>query len=72
MTTTCIPTASPALLATPLTLLFTARLLLTEKSSAVRDVSSADLGTETLTLRATLVSQTLKEIRGYTHGGIND
>jgi hypothetical protein len=30
------------------------------------------LGTETLTLRATLVTRTLQEIRGYTHGGIND
>jgi hypothetical protein len=72
MTTTCIPTVSPALLAVPLALIFTSRLLLTEKSSVIRDVFSSGLRTETLTRRASLVSQTLKEIRGFTHGGIND
>ena len=72
MIPTCIPAASPALLAMPLALIFTSRLLLTEKSSAARDAFSSGLGTETLTIRATVVTQTLKEIRGYDHHGIND
>jgi len=72
MTPICIPAVSPALLTMPLALIFTSRLLLTEISSATRDAFSSGLGTETLTIRATMVTQTLKEIRGYNHYGINE
>jgi hypothetical protein len=72
MNPTSISAVSPAMLAMPLALIFTSRLLLTEKSSATRDAFSSGLGTETLTIRATMVTRTLKEIRGYNHYGIND
>jgi hypothetical protein len=60
------------MLAKPLALIFTSRLLLAEKTSVTRDVFPSGLKTETLTLRATLVTRILKETIGYTHGGIND
>jgi hypothetical protein len=56
----------------PSALIFSSRLLLTEKSSAANDGYSLALRTESLTIRATLVTPILKEIPGYSHGGIND
>jgi hypothetical protein len=56
----------------PLALIFSSRLLLTEKSSVTDDGLSSDMRTETLTIRATLVTPILQEIQGWSHGGIND
>ena len=52
--------------------IFSSRLLLAEKSSAADDGYSLDLKMESLAIRVTLVAPTLMEIRGYSHGGIND
>jgi len=58
--------------AMPLALIFSSRLLLTEKSS-VSDIGFALAArTETLNIRATLVTPVLQEIRGYSHFGINE
>jgi len=56
----------------PLALIFSSRRLLTERSSVVDNGFSSVIRTETLTVRATLITPILKEIQGYIHGGIND
>jgi hypothetical protein len=56
----------------PLALIFSSRRLLTEKSSVSGNGFSPVIRTETLTIRATLVTPIPKEIEGYIHGGIND
>ena len=61
-----------ALQAMPMALIFSSRLLLAEKSSVTDDGFPSDMRTETLTIRATLVTPILQEIRGWSHGGIND
>jgi hypothetical protein len=65
-------TVGPILQAMPLALIFSSRLLLTEKSSVTDDPLSSDVRTETLAIRATLVTPILREIQGWSHGGIND
>ena len=72
MIPTSLHTVGPTLQAMPLALIFSSRLLLTEKSSGADDGSSSDLRTETLTIRATLVTPILKAIPGYSHWGINE
>jgi hypothetical protein len=56
----------------PLALMFTTRLMLTENASVTNHRFPMTVGLETLTIRATLITQILKEIPGYNHGGIND
>jgi len=56
----------------PLALMFTTRLMLSESSSVTNDRFPMTIGVETLTVRATLITQILKEIPGYNHGGIHD
>ena len=72
MIQTNLHTISPTLQALPLALIFSSRLLLAEKSSVADDGYPLALRTESLTIRATLVTPILKEIPGYSHGGIND
>jgi hypothetical protein len=72
MIQTNLHTVSPTLQALPLALIFSSRLLLAEKSSVANDGYSLGLRTESLTIRATLVTPILREIPGYCHGGIND
>jgi hypothetical protein len=72
MIPTSLHTAGPTLQAMPLALIFSSRLLLTENASVNDNGFSSVIRTETLTMRATLVTPMLKEIPGYTHGGIND
>jgi len=62
----------PTLAAMPMALIFSSHRLLTERSSVADDGFSLALSSETLTIRATLVTPMLKEIPGYHHGGIND
>lgn len=64
------PDPSPQAL--PLALVFPSRLLLTEKSSVTAKFSSTDVKTETLKIRATMVTTILKDIPGYRHYGINE
>jgi hypothetical protein len=56
----------------PLALIFSSRLLLTERASVNNNEFSEITKTETLTMRATFVTPVLREIPGYSHGGIND
>jgi hypothetical protein len=65
-------TAGATLQAMPLALIFSSQLMLTEKASVKDDGFSAVIRSETLTIRATLVTPILKDIPGYHHGGIND
>jgi hypothetical protein len=46
--------------------------MLTEKSAVADNGFPTIMRTETLTMRATLITPILKEIPGYSHGGIND
>jgi len=72
MIPTSLHTAAPTLQAMPLALIFSSRLLLTERASVKDNGFSEITKTETLTMRATLVTPVLREIPGYLHGGIND
>jgi hypothetical protein len=65
-------TAGPTRKAPPLALIYTSRLLLTEKSTVTDNLCSLSLMMETRTIRATMVTPVLKQIRGYNHFGIND
>ena len=65
-------TASPTPQARPLALIFSARLLLTEKASVNDDRFSVVIRTETRTMHTTIVTPILKAIPGYIHGGLND
>jgi hypothetical protein len=56
----------------PLALIFTSRLLLTEKSSVTDDGFALSMRTENIAIRATLLTPFPKEARGYNHFGIND
>ena len=62
----------PTLQAVPLALIFTSRLLLTEKSSITGDGDLSGSSEASRTIRATLVTPVLKGVQGYRHGGIND
>jgi len=65
-------TVGPTLQALPLALIFSTQLLLAEKSS-VREVRfTSDMRNETLTICATITARVLEEIRGWSHGGLND
>ena len=72
MTSIILPTLGPTPPAMPLALVYSSRLLLTEKSSATAYEISLVVRTEALTIRASMVTATLKGIRGYRHVGIND
>jgi hypothetical protein len=58
--------------AMPLALIYSSQLLLTEKASPSGEALSASVRTESHTIRATLVTPILREIRGYRHGGLNE
>lgn len=72
MIPTSFHTVGPTLQAMPLALIFSSRLLLTEKSLVTDDGLSPDMRTETLTIRATLKTQVLPEMPSWSHGGINE
>jgi hypothetical protein len=56
----------------PVAMILSAPLLLTQKSSARVKCPSPDAGTEPNRMRATSLTALLKNIQGYTHGGLND
>ncbi len=56
----------------PLALVYSSRRLLTEKSSDTAYVFSLVARVETLAIRASVVTATLKGIPGYSHTGISD
>jgi hypothetical protein len=58
--------------AMPMALIFSSRLLLTEKSSVVDDGLSSGVRTETLAIRATMATSILQEMPCWSHGGINE
>ncbi|MGB7769719.1 MAG: hypothetical protein WBN22_12825 [Verrucomicrobiia bacterium] len=72
MKPTSLHTAAPTLQTMPLALIISSRLLLSERASVKDNGFSEVSKTETLTMRATLVTPVLREIPGYLHGGIND
>ncbi len=56
----------------PVAMAFSTQLLLTHKTSSPDKVDSSAKRMEPLTMRATRITATLKNIQGYSHGGIND
>jgi hypothetical protein len=72
MIDTSNPTIRPSHPAMPLCLIFSSRLLLTEKSSVENDNYSIPVRTVTFTIRGTVAAPIREEIRGHRHGGIND
>ena len=58
--------------ATPLALIFTSRLLLTEKSSVTEHGFVLSMKTKSLAMSETLPKKVPIEHRGYNHFGIND
>lgn len=72
-TTPVIPQAArPTRQAQPLALTFTAPLLLAENARVAPAAFALGVRVETLVIRATLVTMTLRQIPGYRHFGIND
>lgn len=63
---------SSALPALPAALIFSTRLLLTQKSSVTRPARLDDRPPETYTFRATKLTAILKGIPGYNHDGLNE
>jgi hypothetical protein len=72
MIPTSLDTAVPTLQPMPLALVFSARLLLTEKALVKDDGFTAVIRTEIRTTHTTIVTPILKAIPGYIHGGLND
>ena len=72
MTSSCFHPIVPTRQTMPLALVFAPRRLLTEASSATINVSLLAVRTETLMIRASVVTATLKEIPGYHQAGMND
>ncbi len=65
-------TLSSSLQALPVTMIFTKQLLLTEKSSGTVAPRSDAESAESYTIRATKLTELLKNIPGYSHGGLNE
>ena len=61
-----------SLQAMPVAMVFSKQLMLTQKSSVARAVRSDDMPKDPYTIRATKMTVILKEIRGYSHGGLNE
>jgi len=72
ITHTSLHTTGANLPALPSALLFSSRLLLTERSSGSNNGFALAPRTETLTIRGTLGTPALQEIPGYSHFGINE
>jgi hypothetical protein len=72
MTPAVLDTFGPAVHAMPRALIFTSRLLLTEKSVSLGQPVASAFSRETHRLRASTVTTILKDIQGYDHYGIND
>jgi hypothetical protein len=72
MTPNILHTIGPAAQTMPLALIFTSRLLLTEKSLVMASPHSLNLERESISIRAATVTAALKEIHGYDHSGLND
>jgi len=56
----------------PVTMVFTKQLLLTEKSSITVAAGADKKPLETFTVRATRLTEILRNIPGYSHDGLNE
>jgi hypothetical protein len=72
MTSLSLQTPDSAPQAMPVAMAFSTQLLLTQESSETVKSSSADNPTEAFRIRRTELTELLKNITGYTHGGLND
>jgi hypothetical protein len=72
MTQTSLHNVGPNLQAMPLSLIFSSRLLLTEKSSASNNGLVMATRAETLTFCAARATPVFQEMYGYSHFGINE
>ena len=72
MTSSNLQTIGPTGQDMPLALIYSSQLLLTEKVSSGDEAISPVVRTGSQTIRATLVTPILREIRGYYHGGLNE
>jgi hypothetical protein len=72
MTSISFQTIDPALQMVPVALVFSTQLLLPQKSSATVKADFPPEKTESLTVRASSLTATLKGIPGYNHGGLNE
>jgi hypothetical protein len=61
-----------SLLALPVAMAFSRRLLLTCKSPITATASAVDVKIKTIESRANKMTETLRGIEGYRHGGLND
>jgi hypothetical protein len=65
-------TISASLLALPVAMAFSRRLLLTCKSPVAATASAVDVKIKIIESRANNMTETLRTIEGYRHGGLND
>jgi hypothetical protein len=72
MTPNSLHILSSSLQAMPVAVVFSTKLLLTEKSSVAVSSNSPDSQRKSLAFRATKLTTVLKGIPGYHHGGLNE
>ena len=72
MTPNSLHTLGSSLQAMPVAMIFSTKMLLTQKSADPLATKNTYGETETLTVRATKLTAILKSIPGYSHGGLND
>jgi hypothetical protein len=72
MTTHNLHTLNSSLLALPVVMIFTQRLLLKYKSPALIEASSLDKKVKLIEQRANRLTSTLKNIVGYNRHGLNE
>jgi hypothetical protein len=65
-------TLGSSLQAMPVAMIFTQQLLVARPAPTVSEPVPAHGTGESLTVRATKLTTLLKDIPGYTHGGLND
>ena len=72
MTPDSLQTLGSSLQAMPVAMIFSTQMLLTQTSADPPETENTDGKPETLTIRANRLTTILKNIPGYSHGGLNE
>jgi hypothetical protein len=72
MSPNSLHTLGSSLQAMPVAMVFSTQLLLAQKSSVPPETGDTGEKTDVLTIRATKLTTILKNIPGYSHGGLNE
>jgi hypothetical protein len=72
MTPDSVQTLGSSLQAMPVAMVFSTKMLLTQTSADPPETENPDGKPDALTVRATCLTAILKNIPGYSHGGLNE